>query len=64
VHNGSADVGHYFTILSYNDNKWKKYDDSRVSYFPEFQFEMYYGGNFVEEEWGSGSSSNAYVLIY
>jgi ubiquitin C-terminal hydrolase len=47
VHCGSADSGHYYTIL-YKDNMWKKYDDSRVSVFHSPFFESHcYGGSFV-----------------
>lgn len=32
VHSGSADVGHYYSIIS-QDKSWRKYDDSKVSMF-------------------------------
>jgi ubiquitin C-terminal hydrolase len=64
VHSGSADSGHYYTIL-FKDKAWRVYDDSRVSLFYYPLFESYcYGGTFATEEWGSGSSTNAYVLVY
>ena len=65
VHSGSADVGHYYSILP--DGKvWHKFDDSRVTVFPVCDFESHcYGGTWTNEEWGGfGSSVNAYVLVY
>jgi ubiquitin C-terminal hydrolase len=38
VHSGSADVGHYYSILP-NDKTWRKYDDSRVTYFGPSSFD-------------------------
>jgi len=38
VHSGSADVGHYYSILQ-NDKLWRKYDDSRVGIFTQSDFE-------------------------
>ena len=32
IHNGSADVGHYYSIIA-NEKNWQKFDDSRVSIF-------------------------------
>lgn len=64
VHSGSADVGHYYSILN-QDKTWRKYDDSRISIFTNSGFENEcYGGSWTSEEWGSGSSANAYVLVY
>lgn len=37
VHSGSADVGHYYTILQ-DDGRWMKLDDSRVSFFTNSNF--------------------------
>jgi hypothetical protein len=64
VHSGSADVGHYYSVLQI-ENHWRKYDDSRVSIFSDSDFDNFcYGGTFVPDEWGSGTSANAYVLVY
>ena len=65
VHSGSADVGHYISIVP-NGKSWCKFDDSRVSIFPQSGFEKEcYGGTWTTEEWGGfGSSQNAYVLVY
>lgn len=38
VHSGSADVGHYYTILQ-EDGRWIKLDDSRTSFFTTSSFE-------------------------
>lgn len=38
VHSGSADVGHYYSILSSKNNTWYKFDDSRVSIFTQSGF--------------------------
>lgn len=65
VHSGSADVGHYYSILP-DGKTWHKFDDSRVTIFGQSGFESEcYGGNWTTEEWGGfGSSANAYVLVY
>ena len=65
VHSGSADVGHYYSILP-DGKSWCKFDDSRVSIFPQSGFEKEcYGGTWSTEEWGGfGRSTNAYVLVY
>lgn len=43
-----------------------KFEDSRITGFSQASFdEECYGGNFTADEWGgSGSSKNAYVLVY
>ena len=38
VHSGSPDVGHYYVILKKNGS-WVKFDDSRVTTFPQMSFE-------------------------
>lgn len=49
VHSGSADVGHYYSILQ-KDKLWRKFDDSRISMFVQSDFENEcYGGTFVSE---------------
>lgn len=65
VHSGTPDIGHYYAILKKNGN-WIKFDDSRVTTFGMSGFEdECYGGNWTPDEWGgSGSSKNAYVLVY
>lgn len=64
VHSGSADVGHYYSILE-AEKMWRKYDDSRIGIFTSSEFENYcYGGNFIADQWGAGTSANAYVLVY
>jgi ubiquitin C-terminal hydrolase len=65
VHSGTPDVGHYYAILK-KTNGWIKFDDSRVSCFPQSFFdEECFGGTWTADEWGgSASSKNAYVLIY
>lgn len=37
VHSGSADVGHYYSILQY-EKAWRKFDDSRISLFVNSDF--------------------------
>ena len=37
VHSGTADVGHYIAIVKKNGN-WIKFDDSRVTTFPQSNF--------------------------
>lgn len=37
VHSGSADVGHYYSILE-TDKSWRKYDDSRIGVFTQSDF--------------------------
>lgn len=32
IHTGSADAGHYYSIIS-NEKNWQKFDDSRISIF-------------------------------
>ena len=50
VHSGSADVGHYYTILR-RDDGWFKLDDSRCSMFSETSFENEcFGGSFTAGE--------------
>ena len=65
VHSGTSDVGHYIAILRKGEN-WIKFDDARVSGFSQSSFEEdCFGGSFIADEWGgSGSSKNAYVLVY
>lgn len=47
VHSGSADAGHYYSILP-QDKVWRKYDDSRVTFFGASSFETEcYGGTFT-----------------
>ncbi len=49
MHSGSADVGHYYSILQ-NDKNWRRYDDSRVTFFGASSFESdCFGGNFVAD---------------
>lgn len=67
VHSGSADVGHYYTIVR-QEGKWVKLDDSRAQWFSESSIDSEcYGGTFIAgEEWANlgEQSKNAYVLIY
>jgi ubiquitin carboxyl-terminal hydrolase 34 len=65
VHSGTPEVGHYYSIIK-KENNWLKFDDSKVSSFPLTFFEdECYGGNWIADDFGgSGSSKNAYVLIY
>lgn len=67
IHSGSADVGHYYTILK-QDGRWVKLDDSRVSTYSASSIEgECFGGSFTAgEEWAQlgSQSKNAYVLIY
>ena len=49
VHSGTADVGHYYTILK-KDNGWVKFDDSRVTSFSQILFdEECFGGAWVAD---------------
>jgi ubiquitin C-terminal hydrolase len=46
VHSGSADIGHYYTIVK-QDARWIKLDDSRASVFTQSNFDSEcYGGIF------------------
>lgn len=67
VHSGSADVGHYYTIVQ-QDGRWIKLDDSRTSFFTTSSLDSEcYGGTFTtSDEWAhlGEQSKNAYVLIY
>jgi ubiquitin C-terminal hydrolase len=49
VHSGTADVGHYYTIVK-KDKDWIKFDDSRITNFPTNMFEEEcYGGNWIAD---------------
>ena len=67
VHSGSADVGHYYTIVR-QDGRWVKLDDSRASVFTQsnIESECFGGSTIAAEEWAQmgEQSKNAYVLIY
>lgn len=40
VHSGSADVGHYYSIVpNKNNNGWWKLDDARTTIFPTVGFD-------------------------
>jgi ubiquitin C-terminal hydrolase len=39
VHSGSADVGHYYSIVKKSDGCWLKLDDSRSSILGQNSFE-------------------------
>jgi len=67
VHSGSADVGHYYTIVK-QEGRWIKLDDSRASIFTQSNIDSEcFGGSFTAgEDWAhiGEQSKNAYVLIY
>lgn len=57
IHEGSAESGHYYTFIKdHNQNKWRKYNDIRVTEVEEK--EVY------EEANGGSSNSTAFWAVY
>ena len=50
VHSGSADTGHYYSIILNEKGTWYKYDDSRISVSTPSSFEKEcYGGAWTND---------------
>ena len=71
IHDGMADFGHYYDFIKAPDNKWYKFNDTRVKVFNEDDIpkEAFGDQNFDEkrereEEEGDDEENNAYILIY
>ena len=71
IHDGSADFGHYYDFIKAPDNKWYKFNDTRVKVFNEDDIpkEAFGDQNFDEkrereEEDEDAEENNAYILIY
>jgi ubiquitin carboxyl-terminal hydrolase 47 len=61
VHSGSAQGGHYYVyIKSFEDYKWRKFDDSHVTDVTESAIEETFG---VKDS-STSYSSTAYLLMY
>ena len=62
IHKGSAEGGHYISIIRVDKDKWYKFDDSIVKIFDinNLEEECYGGIN----EYGEEKNNNAYLLIY
>jgi hypothetical protein len=65
IHDGSADYGHYYDFIKAQDNKWYKFNDTRVKIFNEDDIpkEAFGDQNFDEnrerEEEGEDEENNA-----
>lgn len=61
MHTGSADSGHYYSLIQDSENRWFEFNDSRVSSFS--------AENLADEAYGTKDSmeekvKNAYLLFY
>lgn len=64
IHSGSAMGGHYFAyIKSFEDSKWRNFNDSSVKEVEESQIKNMFGGESTTG-WGGCYSTNAYLLMY
>ena len=64
IHSGSAMGGHYFAyIKSFEDSKWRNFNDSSVKEIEESQIKNVFGGESTAG-WGGYYSTNAYLLMY
>eukprot|EP00049_Salpingoeca_infusionum_P026790 m.27923 g.27923 ORF g.27923 m.27923 type:complete len:1216 (-) comp8999_c0_seq1:3944-7591(-) len=64
IHRGSALGGHYFAyIKSFEDGKWRCFNDSSVTFIAQSQLSEAFGG---QTTYGStfGSSTSGYMLLY
>ena len=71
IHDGMADFGHYYDFIKAPDNKWYKFNDTRVKVFNEDEIpkEAFGDQNFDEkrereEDEADDEENNAYILIY
>jgi len=71
VHSGSADLGHYYSIIkerTSHEKRWFKFDDHIVTPFDPADFpEETYGGELDYGEWNSNESMKdkvVYMLFY
>ena len=64
IHSGSAMGGHYFAyIKSFEDSKWRNFNDSSVKEIEEKEIINVFGGESTSS-WGGSYSTNAYLLMY
>ena len=64
IHSGSAMGGHYFAyIKSFEDSKWRNFNDSSVKEIEEKEVINVFGGE-ASAGWGGYYSTNAYLLMY
>ncbi|OMJ74395.1 hypothetical protein SteCoe_26692 [Stentor coeruleus] len=64
IHSGSAMGGHYFAyIKSFEDSKWRNFNDSNVKEIEEKEIINVFGGE-ASSGWGGFYSTNAYLLMY
>lgn len=64
IHSGSAMGGHYFAyIKSFEDSKWRNFNDSSVKEIEEKEVINVFGGE-ASSGWGGYYSTNAYLLMY
>lgn len=64
IHSGSAMGGHYFAyIKSFEDSKWRNFNDSSVKEIEDKEIINVFGGESVSS-WGGSYSTNAYLLMY
>jgi ubiquitin carboxyl-terminal hydrolase 47 len=64
IHSGSAMGGHYFAyIKSFEDSKWRNFNDSSVKEIEEKEIINVFGGE-SSSGWGGYYSTNAYLLMY
>ncbi|CAD8054531.1 unnamed protein product [Paramecium primaurelia] len=67
VHQGSAQCGHYYSLINTNDDRWLKFNDSVIE---EFDLNLLsnecFGGKQSELNQGFQviGSTNAYILVY
>ncbi|EAS02785.2 ubiquitin carboxy-terminal hydrolase (macronuclear) [Tetrahymena thermophila SB210] len=69
VHQGTAELGHYYSYINYKEDKWLEFNDSRIREFnPQNIEQECFGGsssNYSENYWEKGENSkNAYILVY
>ncbi|KAL4498387.1 hypothetical protein ABPG72_013193 [Tetrahymena utriculariae] len=69
VHQGTAELGHYYSYINYKEDKWLEFNDSRIKEFnPQNIEQECFGGassNYSENYWEKGENSkNAYILVY
>ncbi|CAD8066392.1 unnamed protein product [Paramecium primaurelia] len=68
VHKGTAQYGHYYSLINTKDEKWLKFNDSVIEDFDIKRLpHECYGGKDIEDAQDfqeSGSSTNAYILVY
>ncbi|KAL4448730.1 hypothetical protein ABPG74_012819 [Tetrahymena malaccensis] len=69
VHQGTAELGHYYSYINYKEDKWLEFNDSKIREFnPQNIEQECFGGsssNSSENYWEKGENSkNAYILVY